>query len=136
MVDCFSRELKVFCGYVFPVLVWVAVIFVVSAFPGSGTGEYSFAMFLERKAAHIAEYVVLSLLLLRMYLVYAPGRVVESAMFVATVALLYAVSDEIHQLFVFGREGKLSDVLIDSLGIIIGTTLYIFYRLSRYSEKK
>jgi VanZ family protein len=38
----------------------------------------------------------------------------------ATLSLLYAFSDETHQLFVPGREGKLSDVGIDAIGIAIG----------------
>jgi VanZ family protein len=37
-----------------------------------------------------------------------------------TLSLLYAFSDETHQLFVPGREGKLSDVGIDAIGIALG----------------
>jgi len=41
-------------------------------------------------------------------------------MFLAIIiSVLYAVSDEIHQLFVPTREGKIRDVLIDSLGILL-----------------
>ena len=39
------------------------------------------------------------------------------------IALSYAFTDEIHQLFVPGRGGRLTDVLIDLLGIIIATQL-------------
>ena len=38
----------------------------------------------------------------------------------AGLSLLYAFSDETHQLFVPGREGKLTDVGIDAIGIAIG----------------
>lgn len=56
--------------------------------------------------------------------------------------VLYAISDEIHQLFVSGRSGELKDVLIDSLGSAVGSVLmilllagYIAFR-SRKNEKR
>ena len=36
------------------------------------------------------------------------------------VRSLYAARDEIHQLFVLGRAGRISDVMIDSAGVLIG----------------
>lgn len=36
------------------------------------------------------------------------------------VGSLYAASDEFHQLFVPGRSGRLTDVLIDSAGLLAG----------------
>ncbi|MBQ3466792.1 MAG: VanZ family protein, partial [Oscillospiraceae bacterium] len=35
---------------------------------------------------------------------------------------LYACSDEFHQLFVPGRAGMFSDVLIDTVGVLFGLT--------------
>lgn len=36
------------------------------------------------------------------------------------MCVIYACSDEIHQLFVFGRSGEIRDVLIDFIGSFIG----------------
>ena len=36
---------------------------------------------------------------------------------------LYAVTDEIHQYFVPGRSGEITDVLIDSIGCLIGVMI-------------
>ena len=36
---------------------------------------------------------------------------------------LYAVTDEIHQLFVPGRSGQITDVILDSCGGLIGAVL-------------
>lgn len=116
-----SPEFHRFLSYYFPALAWAAVIFVFSAQPSLGMGGgYSFQMFLERKGAHVFEYAVFAALLFRLFAVHAPERILESALLGAVVALLYAMSDEIHQLFVPGREGKITDVLIDTLGIIGG----------------
>ncbi|MFR1872919.1 MAG: VanZ family protein [Coprococcus sp.] len=38
-------------------------------------------------------------------------------------AALYAVTDEIHQLFVPGRSGQITDVILDSCGGLIGAVL-------------
>lgn len=69
-----------------------------------------------RKTAHFAEYALLGLLaalLLRSYGLrqwWLPWLLVS----------LYAVTDEVHQLFLPGRSGQLSDVLLDSVGAICG----------------
>ncbi len=39
------------------------------------------------------------------------------------ISVLYAISDEIHQLFIPDRFGKATDVLIDSIGIILAVPL-------------
>ena len=41
------------------------------------------------------------------------------------VSIIYAISDEVHQLFVSGRDGSIKDVLIDSAGIFLASFLYI-----------
>ena len=48
-------------------------------------------------------------------------------MFVLLFCLCYALFDEMNQLFTLGREGSIFDVLIDSLGIVIG--VYFFRRI-------
>ena len=40
------------------------------------------------------------------------------------IGILYAITDEIHQLFVPGRSGRILDIGIDSLGVITGIFIY------------
>ena len=40
------------------------------------------------------------------------------------ICVLYAISDEVHQLFVPGRSGQFKDVFLDSGGAIVGAALY------------
>lgn len=48
------------------------------------------------------------------------------------MGITYAASDEIHQLYVPGREGSTYDWLADIIGLAAGlSTAYIFYRNSR-----
>lgn len=43
----------------------------------------------------------------------------------SVIGIMYAVSDEIHQLLVSGRSGNIKDVAIDSLGILTGITFFL-----------
>ena len=93
-----------------PVLAWAAVIFALSSIPNLGTGLGTWDTIL-RKGAHVTEYAILGLLLLR-----ALGR--EAPAFALGVA--YAITDEVHQHFVSGRHSSPIDVAIDSAGILLG----------------
>ena len=44
------------------------------------------------------------------------------------LAILYSISDEIHQYFVPGRESTIRDILLNSIGIFITSIAYIKYK--------
>ena len=44
----------------------------------------------------------------------------------ACIGIIYAITDEIHQLFIVGRSGSIIDVLIDSIGIFTGISIFLF----------
>lgn len=48
----------------------------------------------------------------------------EKQLFSVLLAMLYALSDEIHQIFVPGRTFQVIDLVIDFLGILFGVFLY------------
>jgi VanZ family protein len=79
----------------------------------SELGHLNFAI---RKLAHFTEYAILTLLGYWGWsksLVYSPQQSLRIAL---TVSILFAISDEFHQLFVPGRTSLYTDVLIDCLG--------------------
>lgn len=51
------------------------------------------------------------------------------------LSFLYACSDEWHQTFVPGRSGSLSDVCIDSIGVLLGAVSVGLILLSSQSKK-
>ena len=75
-----------------------------------------------RKGAHITEYAILGFLGLGACLSTFKRKNFWISL---GICVLYAASDEIHQLFVPGRAGRISDVLIDSVGALIGIIIYI-----------
>ena len=96
-----------------PPLAVMALIFALSAMPdlSSGLGAWDLVL---RKLAHITIFGILWLTLARAARWRRP-------VLAAVIALLYAISDEVHQSFVEGRHGSPVDVLIDALGIGLAT---------------
>ena len=73
-----------------------------------------------RKIAHITEYLILGFLIFNLLKQYS----VTNIYYAIGLSILYSCTDEFHQLFINGRSGSIRDVLIDSIGILIGTYLY------------
>lgn len=99
------------------VFIWMAVIFYFSDQPDLKSGLPGEWDFIFRKLAHIAEYFILTWLLV---LALAGGKITKRRAFIfaGSIALFYAASDEVHQLFVAGRAGAVKDVIIDGIGIL------------------
>jgi VanZ family protein len=105
-----SREYSGVLSRWLPVVLWAALIFAVSSIPSlsSGLGTWDYVL---RKCAHMTEYAVLAVLLVR-----ATG----SWAWAFALAVAYACTDEFHQTFVRGRHGSPIDVGIDAVGALIG----------------
>ncbi|MCF2682537.1 VanZ family protein [Faecalicatena contorta] len=141
---------------IFPLLtfLWMAVIFSFSANPaeestqisrsvGRMIGEICISEFQEwpkerqdvfaeridypvRKCAHASEYAILGILL---WLSISEIAEKKMGLYAFVTGTIYAASDEFHQLYVPGRSGQISDVILDASGILIGLLLiYTTYR--------
>lgn len=133
-------------------IVWLAVIFLFSAKPADestkmsmGVGRLVASIFVPgfedwteseqtafaekidypvRKCAHATEYAIAAVLFVFFYADFDKTK--DKRYWLAFVCtFLYAVSDEIHQLFVPGRSCQFTDVLIDSSGALIGVLFVI-----------
>lgn len=119
---------KTFIQYWFPALAWAALIFLLSSIPQLPTGLPHFWDALFKKTGHIFEYFVLTFLVWRIFYFGYRFSSTDSMALAAVFSTLYAATDEIHQLFVRGRHGRLTDFLIDILGIaLFGLFLRYFY---------
>lgn len=77
-----------------------------------------------RKAAHMTEFGVLSVLLFIWIGQWEMG-LLRRGLTASGAAAVYAATDEIHQLFVPGRAGRFSDVCIDSAGAVLGVVVFV-----------
>lgn len=113
-----------------PVLLWGALIFTLStsafsaintsriidpvlhwAIPGITAAAIDVCHTLVRKAAHFTEYGVLFWLLVR-------GPMAQRPYLALMLCIVYALTDEGHQVFVPGRTASLYDVALDSSGAL------------------
>ncbi|MDE5414019.1 VanZ family protein [Alkalihalobacterium chitinilyticum] len=134
------------------VIAWMALIFYLSHQPATVSSELSSEVteviieiietvapntqfefgnlnHLVRKNAHFFAYLVLGLLTINA--LRRSGSTGYRSIGVALViCILYAITDEVHQLFIPGRSGEVRDVLIDTAGASVGIGLYwLFSRL-------
>lgn len=126
------KKLQKFLAWL-ALLVWMGVIFYFSHQSGDASMQLSdgildsfkslFQNFLDyhtlsyivRKIAHFTEYFILGLLiyhLVKQYRVISKTEIIWMILF----CVIYAMSDEFHQVFIGGRSPMIFDVIIDSLG--------------------
>lgn len=106
-----------------PVILWYSIMFYLSHQPNLKSGlSYDFLL---RKCAHIFEFTVLGFLIFNTawrsnwFKGKKELRVIYSILIAFFIAISLAISDEIHQTYVRGRNGTYTDVMIDSIGIMI-----------------
>ena len=76
-----------------------------------------------RKNAHFFSYLLLGVLVMN-GLRSSGVSGYRIIVFALGICILYAISDEVHQLFVPGRGGRVTDVIIDSAGAVVGIGIY------------
>ncbi|HYU60101.1 MAG TPA: VanZ family protein [Solirubrobacterales bacterium] len=98
----------------------MALIFWLSAQPDLDSG-LGLADDILRKLLHVVIYAALTLLWFWTLRPLLPGT---SALALAgLIALIYGITDEYHQTFVEGRDGRPLDVGIDLIGIVLASLL-------------
>ena len=107
-----------------PVFVWGYIIYYLSDIPGLGTGLGVWDLIL-RKGAHITEYFILTILLVRAFRRSFRMSFAFLIFWPSVISFLYAVSDEYHQSFIKNRCCTPWDVLVDTVGILLVVFLYI-----------
>ncbi len=80
-----------------------------------------------RKCAHFVLYAIGGFLVLN-YLNTTNLKEKYTIMFSIIFVLVYAITDEVHQLFVPGRSGEVRDVFIDTLGASVGTLIFLMVK--------
>lgn len=86
-----------------------------------------------RKAAHMSEYALLTLLTFGAVCTKKGKR---RYIIPISITFLYACTDEFHQLFVNGRAGRFTDVLIDTSGGVIMLLIVFIISLAVLRHKK
>lgn len=124
-----ANSLKKVIGLWGPVLIQAGLIFYFSSQPSGSPVLERFP--LGAGIGHYGGYGLLALLLYRAlagrFKLWKAGAAGKTLL----LALLYGVSDELHQYFVPGRQVSLADLLVDGAGAasaLLAIRLWIYYR--------
>lgn len=124
-----------------PVVMWMVIIFVGSSHSNVVLSESPSRDNLMKNLGHIIEYALLGFLIFRA-LSSKKGDTLSSRyvwLWSLTGAILYGVSDEVHQMFVPTRTAYLGDILMDGVGAGMGVlfAIIVYTSLSGklFSEK-
>ena len=129
------------------VILWMALIFYLSHQPAADSNELSTGIteviiqtiekvapnmeldirslnHIVRKNAHFFAYLVLGVLVINALRVNGV-KGYRSIALALGICILYAISDEVHQLFIPGRSCEVRDVIIDAAGASVGIVVYL-----------
>jgi len=122
MSSCNSTESNNQSGYI---VNFISNIFNIS--------NINLLIYIVRKIAHLTEYFILGILISNMITCYNKKTYVA-----IIICVLYAISDELHQSLVPGRNSQITDILIDSVGSILGIFIYNFTLkiTNKYKQRK
>lgn len=109
----------------FPVIFWCLLIFLGSSLPSARVSENFAVDFITHKSVHLIEYGVLAILVFR-------GS--HNFFWAFVFSFLYGILDETHQLFILGRQGKVSDAFFD--GGSAALALYLLWKSKPNLPKK
>jgi VanZ family protein len=116
--DTFSSEHT--SAFIIPALHWL--------FPHAGAATLYLMHAIIRKCAHLTEYFIFSIFLLKVLRGKDSGWTLRWAIWVVVIVLGYAALDEFHQLFVPSRHASPWDALLDTTGAVIAqVVLWLWY---------
>ena len=147
IIFCFSAQPADESAQLSGGIVTTVVNAVVSNFDNLSLGEQASitrqTSFIVRKTAHAGIYAMLGL-----FTMFALNQTAKTTAFqkikkiqtqvslALVICLLYAISDEFHQLFVLGRSCELRDVLIDVTGACVGIIIvWLMINSRRHRER-
>ncbi len=126
MISWFEKNYKI--SFIFAVLIAIAM-FYISSLTFGGIGEKGGTNLLA------VLYHILAYFFLTLFLGFALIKGKYKSLFVIVIlfSIFYGITDEIHQYFVPGRSASISDVGLDSIGIMLFTLSYLV--LIEYKKK-
>jgi len=110
------RKILHYIYYWLPPLVWMGIIYFMSAQRSIGMTHNKTSDFFVFKSLHMVEYAFLFFLFYRAFQTIT-SRYIFWCSFIFTI--LNSVTDEFHQLFISTRQGSFRDMLFDIAGMLI-----------------
>ena len=113
------RRILTVLYYWLPPVIWMGLIFYMSSQKSITITTNVTTDFVTFKTLHVIEYAFLFFLLYRAFQSVKYLQVHLCGLCAFFITIFYSISDELHQLSIPTRQGRLRDVLFDIVGIII-----------------
>lgn len=126
------RKIENVLYYWLPPFIWMGMIFYMSSQKSIPLTKNVVADFVTFKTLHMIEYAYLFFLF---YRAFQSIKIVQSkiaGLCAFIIAILYSLTDELHQLFIPTRQGRLRDVLFDIFGMFV---MYVIIKKIRLIQK-
>ncbi len=115
---------KIFLKYRLPAILWAVLIFIASSIPSRALPRLG--LFSWDKLLHIGEFGIFGLLLARAFDSSLSVKKLSTLVtLTVSTGVIWALLDEVHQMFVLGRNANVYDFLADALGVIIAQVIFI-----------
>ncbi len=108
-------------------ILMMLAIFVASSMPGDDLPQLGGWDLVTKKGGHILGYALLAIGYLR-GLAHGKGITTRLCFLAVLLSGIYGASDEFHQLFVPGRNSSVRDVMIDTVGAVLGAAAWAWIR--------
>lgn len=106
-----------------PFILWALLIFAFSSYPKALIPQGKYISW--DKLAHLVEFGILSYLTARAFRFSGIRGLASRYLWITAIfGLVYAISDELHQLYVKGRYASVYDVAADFVGVLLGAMLF------------
>jgi VanZ family protein len=126
------RRIITILYYWLPPFIWMGIIFYMSSQKSISITTNVTAEFYTFKTLHIIEYAFLFFLFYRAFqsMKHLQDNMCGILAFIVTI--LYSISDELHQLSIPTRQGRLRDIVFDMVGMLI---MYVIIKKVRLIKK-
>ncbi|MCK4640510.1 MAG: VanZ family protein [Candidatus Marinimicrobia bacterium] len=115
--------------YKIPAILYSILIFFLSSIPQSKLPPVRLFSF--DKIVHLIEYLLYGMTLMLAYSRSTSDKIIHNAFKLSLMTgIIYAATDEIHQLYVPGRDCSIFDFAADAAGVFLG--VYLFSKIIKH----
>jgi len=118
--------------YWFPPVIWMGMIYYMSSQKSITITENVVTDFVTFKTLHIIEYAFLFFLLYRAFQSIKHLQMPICGLSAFFITIGYSITDELHQLSIPTRQGRVRDVLFDIVGMLV---MYVIIKKVRLIKK-
>jgi len=127
LISWFERHNKL--SWIITILIAIIIFYVSSLIFPSSTGK---GFNWKPIAYHFYAFLIFSAFII---IAITKGKNKKLIPLTIILAIIYAISDEVHQLFVPGRAFAFADILTDSAGILFAVLIYVLLRYSNFKGR-